>query len=96
MIFPLEFWASSVWHFNSDNVLSLEIALTLPWNRNPTPGGMHHTGTGQTVQIPLPVTLQPITILLGLTVTCLAGVITGLLTAAGLAAREAGQTLREQ
>ncbi len=75
---------------------SFDVTLTPPWNLNPTPGGMHHAGTGQTVQIPLPVTLQPITILLGLTVTCLAGVITGLLTAAGLAAREAGQTLREQ
>jgi len=57
---------------------------------------MHYSGTGQTVLVPLPVPLQPVTILLDLTATCLAGVITGLLTAAGLAAREAGQTLREQ
>ncbi|MCF6188632.1 MAG: ABC transporter permease [Desulfobulbaceae bacterium] len=75
---------------------SFDVTLTLPWNLNPTPGGMHHTGTGQTVQIPLPVTLQPVTILFGLAVTCLAGVFTGLLTAAGLASKKAGQTLREQ
>ena len=75
---------------------SFDVTLALPWNLNPTPGGMHHSGGGQTVQIPLPVTLQPVTVLFGLTATCLAGVITGILTAAGLAAREAVQTLREQ
>ncbi len=75
---------------------SFDVSLNLPWNLHPTPGGIHHTGTGQTVQIPLPVTLQPVTLLVGLTTTCLAGVITGLLTSASLAAREAGQTLQEQ
>jgi len=75
---------------------SFEISLSLPWNLSSNPGGMHHGGAGQTIQVPLPVTFQPVGIFFAVTITCLAAVSTGLLAAARLAGREVRQTLLEQ
>jgi ABC-type lipoprotein release transport system permease subunit len=75
---------------------SLDISLSLPWNLRPTPGGMPHNGTGQAIQVPLPITLHYVSIFLGSGAICLAAVITGLLTAVRLAGLGVRQTLLEQ
>lgn len=75
---------------------SFEVAITLPWNLAPTPDGLHHGQAARTMQVPLPIVLQPMILFFGLTVTCLAAVITSLVIASHQAALELRQTLFEQ
>jgi ABC-type lipoprotein release transport system permease subunit len=75
---------------------SFEIALTLPWNLAPTPEGMQHGQAARTMQVPLPIVLQPVIFFFGLAVTCLAAVITSLIIIARQATMGVRQTLFEQ
>ncbi|MBW1750012.1 MAG: ABC transporter permease [Deltaproteobacteria bacterium] len=75
---------------------SFEVALTLPWNLAPTPEGMQHGQAARTMQVPLPIVLQPAIFFVGLAVTCLAAVIISLIIVARQAAMGTRQTLFEQ
>jgi putative ABC transport system permease protein len=75
---------------------SFEIALTLPWNLAPTPEGMQHGQAARTMEVGLPIVLQPAIFFFGLAVTCLAAVITSLIIVARQAAMGTRRTLFEQ
>ncbi len=75
---------------------SFEVALTLPWNLAPTPEGMQHGQAARTMEVGLPIVLQPAIFFVGLAATCLAAVITSLFIVARQTAMETRQTLFEQ
>ena len=75
---------------------SFEIALTLPWNLAPTPEGMQHGQAARTMEVGLPIVLQPAIFFFGLAVTCLAAVITSLIITARQATMGVRYTLFEQ
>ena len=75
---------------------SFEVALTLPWNLAPTPEGMQHGQAARTMEVGLPIVLQPAIFFFGLAVTCLAAVITSLIITARQATMGVRQTLFEQ
>ncbi len=56
---------------------NMEVSLTLPWNLAPTPEGMHQMKSSNAVQVPLPVTLQPLVFISGFLATCFTAVTTG-------------------
>ncbi len=74
---------------------SFEVSLTLPWNLAPTPGGLHKTGAGRTMLVPLPIVLEPLKIVSALFMTCLAASLTSLVGSARLAGKGVRQTLFE-
>jgi len=74
---------------------SFEVSLTLPWNLAPTPGGLHKTGAGRTMLVPLPIVLEPLKIFSALFISCLAAALTSLIGAARLAGKGVRQTLFE-
>ncbi len=56
---------------------NMEVSLTLPWNLAPNPEGMHQMKNSKAIQVPLPVTLQPLVFICGFVATCFTAVITG-------------------
>lgn len=74
---------------------SLEVSLTLPWNLAPAPEGMHHGQNSRTMQVPLPIVLQPLLFFSGTAITCLTAMVTGIWSAARLADKGVRQTLFE-
>ena len=77
---------------------SMEVTLTLPWNLAPNPEGMMSqvvAGKGD-ITVPLPMVLQPLTLLYGFTATCAGVVATGLLTSYYISGLEIRKTLFEQ
>jgi len=56
---------------------SMEVSLTLPWNLAPNPEGMHQVKGNNSIQVPLPVILQPFVFISAFTATCFTTVSTG-------------------
>ena len=75
---------------------NLEASLTLPWNLAPAPEGMHYAESSRTMQVPLPIVLQPLLFFYGIAITCLTALVTGIWSAARLADKGVRQTLFEQ
>lgn len=75
---------------------SLEVSLTLPWNLASAPEGMHHAASNRSMQVPLPVVLQPVLFFYGIAITCLTAMMTAIWSAARLADKGVRQTLFEQ
>jgi ABC-type lipoprotein release transport system permease subunit len=75
---------------------SLEVSLTLPWNLAPAPEGMQHVQSSKTMQVPLPIVLQPLLFFFGIAITCLTTMVTGIWSAARLADKGVRDTLFEQ
>jgi len=75
---------------------NLEVSLTLPWNLAPAPEGMHYAESSRTMQVPLPIVLQPLLFFYGIAITCLTALVTGIWSAARLADKGVRQTLFEQ
>lgn len=75
---------------------TLDVSLSLPWNLNPAATGAQHGGTGQFIKMPMPIILQPVTILTGMAFACLSAIAAGGLTAIRLTGKEVRNTLFEQ
>lgn len=75
---------------------NLDVSLTLPWNLAPAPEGMHHAGSNRTMQVPLPIVLQPLLFFYGIGITCLTAMVTGIWSAARLVDKGVRDTLFEQ
>jgi putative ABC transport system permease protein len=75
---------------------TLEVSLTLPWNLASAPEGMHHAASNRTMQVPLPIILQPQLFFYGVAITCLAATVTGVWSAARFADKGVRRTLFEQ
>jgi ABC-type lipoprotein release transport system permease subunit len=73
----------------------LEVSLMLPWNLAASPEGMQHADH-RTMEMSLPVILQPLQFFYAITVTCLASMVTGIWSAARLADQGIRYTLFEQ
>ncbi len=56
---------------------SMEVSLTLPWNLAPNPGGMYQAKGNNSIQVPLPVIIQPFVFVCAFTATCFTSVSTG-------------------
>ncbi len=75
---------------------SLEVSLTLPWNLAATPETMHHAAArNRTMQVALPVSLEPWRFLMGFVLSCLAATAMGAWSALYLARKTIRQTLLE-
>lgn len=75
---------------------SLEVSLTLPWNLVSAPEGMHNGYGNRTMQVPLPIVMQPLLFFSGIAITCLTAMVTGIWSAARLAGKGVRHTLFEQ
>lgn len=75
---------------------SLEVSLTLPWNLASAPEGMHHAESNRTMQVSLPIVLQPLLFFCGIAITCLTAMVIGIWSAARLAGKGVRHTLFEQ
>ncbi len=75
---------------------SFEITLSLPWNLAPAPEGIQHGQAARTMQVGLPIIMQPTVFFFGLALTCLSAVVTSLIAASRQAAAGVRNTLLEQ
>ncbi len=57
---------------------SMEVSLTLPWNLAPNPEGMHQGKGNNSIQVPLPIIIQPFVFISAFIATCFTTVSTGL------------------
>ena len=75
---------------------TMEVSLTMPWNLAPNPEGMYQMRGDNSVQIPLPVVIQPFVFIGGFTATCFTTVCTGIWTSSRLCGVGIRKTLFEQ
>jgi ABC-type lipoprotein release transport system permease subunit len=86
----------SVGYLLSIGIGSMEVSLTLPWNLAPNPEGMHQVSGKNSIQVPLPVIIQPFVFVSAFAVTCFTTVSTGVWANSRLCKEGIRNTLFEQ
>ena len=57
---------------------NMEVSLTLPWNLAPNPEGMHQGKGNNSIQVPLPIIIQPLVFFSAFAASCFTTVATGI------------------